>query len=362
MPTLNQKLFLRLVMLAAALAGGLVVLHHVQAGRVPDALLWQADAAVEKGKPDKAIFYLKQYLEFRPDDHDAAVRLGDLMLARAASPKDVQGALFVYERVLREAPQRADVARKLVGLCIQMRRFADALEHIQRLLETDKADGVLHAQAGECLAAQGRHEEARTEFEQAIALAPAHVPAYEQLAGLLERHFKKPQDAGAVLDRLTQLNPSRPEAFLARARFLQRADKLDDCLRAIDRVFILDPENGEALVISAEVLQARGDLRRARETLRDAIATYPRYVHGYRALSWLELMGGNEADALATLERGVAALPDAPDRRTPLADLWIDRGDLDRAREIRTRLDALQRAAPADGKRSFALRAGYLRG
>ena len=73
-------------------------------------------------------------------------------------------------------------------------------------------------------------------------------------------------------------------------------------------------------------------------------------------------MGGNEADALATLERGVAVLPDAPDLLTPLADLWIDRGDLDRAREIRTKLDALQQAAPAEGKRPFALRAGYLRG
>src|SRR4051812_44860058 len=108
MPILNQKLFLRLVLMVLTLAGGLVVLHHVQAGRVPEALLWQADAALEKGKPDKAVFYLKQYLEFRPDDHDAAARLADLMLERAASPKDVQNALFVYERVLREAPQRAD--------------------------------------------------------------------------------------------------------------------------------------------------------------------------------------------------------------------------------------------------------------
>ena len=176
MPTLNQKLLLRLIAGVIVLGGGLVGLHHVQAGRVPEALLWQADAAIEKGKADKAIFYLKQYLEFRPDDHDAGVRLGDLMLARAVSPKDMQGALFVYERVLREAPQRADVARKLVGLCIQMRRFADALEHIQRLLETDKADGVLHAQAGECLAAQARHERSEDRIRAGNRAGPGPRP------------------------------------------------------------------------------------------------------------------------------------------------------------------------------------------
>ena len=224
MPTLNQKLLLRLDRgRRRSRRAGSSVLHHVQAGRVPEALLWQADAAAEKGRPDKAVFYLKQYLEFRPDDHDTAVRLADLMLARAASPKDVQNALFVYERVLREAPQRADVARKLVALCIQMGRFADALEHAQRLLETNKADGDT-ARPGGASAWSPRAGRTRpaAEYEQAVALAPAHVPAYEQLADLLERHFKKPEDAAAVLDRLTQLNPSRPEAFLARARFLQR--------------------------------------------------------------------------------------------------------------------------------------------
>src|SRR3954468_3922637 len=122
MPTLNQKLLLRLFALVVVLAGGLVVLHHVQAGRVPEALLWQADAAAEKGRPDKAIQYLRQYLEFRPDDHDTTVRLGDLLLERNAG-HDAQNALFLYEKVLREAPQRADVARKLVALCLQMRRF-----------------------------------------------------------------------------------------------------------------------------------------------------------------------------------------------------------------------------------------------
>src|SRR4029077_13903492 len=99
-----------------------------------------------------------------------------------------------------------------------------------------------------------------------------------------------------------------------------------------------------------------------RETLRDAIATYPRFAHGYRALSWLDLMAGHQADALATLERGVGLLPDAPDLLTPLADLCIERGDLDRARDIVIRLDALQKAAPAEARRPFALRAGYLRG
>ena len=48
MPILNQKLFLRLVAVTIVLGSGLIVLHHVQAGRVPEALLWQADAALRR--------------------------------------------------------------------------------------------------------------------------------------------------------------------------------------------------------------------------------------------------------------------------------------------------------------------------
>ncbi|HEX3152429.1 MAG TPA: tetratricopeptide repeat protein [Gemmataceae bacterium] len=362
MPILNRKLLLRLVVGILFLGSGLVVLHHVQAGRVPEALLWQADAAIEKGRPDKAIQYLRQYLEFRPDDLDTTVRLADLILERAASGKDIQNAHFLYERVLRESPQRDEVARKLVTLCIHMRRHADALEHAQKLLATHKDDGVLHAQIAQCLVAQNRQDEARAEFDLALTLAPNYVPAYEEYADLLDRHFKKPAESGAVLEKLTKANPHRPEAFLAYARYLGRSDKPDVCLQALDRVFALDPENRDALILSAEMLQAKGDMRKARECLRNAIAQYPRYAHAYRALSWLETMSGNQADAVAALEGGIAVLPDAPELLTPLADFYIERGDLDAGRAIVTKLDELQKTVAAEYRRLYSLRASYLRG
>jgi cellulose synthase operon protein C len=362
MPILNKKLLLRLVAIVLVLTGGFGVLHHVQAGRVPEALLWQADAALEKGRADKAIVYLRQYLEFRPDDYDTTVRLADVMVTRSATAKDLQNAHFLYERVLREAPERTDVARKLVTLCIQMHRHADALEHAQKLLASHKDDGILHAQLAECMVAQNRQDEARAEFEQALSLAPTYVPAYEGYANLLERHFKKPVEAGAVLEKLTKANPNRPDAFLAQARYLSRAGNADLCLQALDRVFALVPDNREALILSAEMLQVRGDLRQARERLRNAIASHPRFAQAYRALSWLETMSGNQADAVAALERGVAVLPDSPELLTPLADLLIERGEIERGRAIAVKLDALQMSVAAEHRRPYALRASYLRG
>jgi len=353
MPTLNQKLFLRLIAVIVVLGGGLAVLHYVQAKRVPDALLWQANAAAEKGKTDKAIAYMKQYLEFRPDDHDTAVKLADLMVERAVSSRDLTNAHFLYERVLREAPGRADVGRKLVPLCLRLGRNADALTHAERLLKDAPTDGVLLGQVAECYLAQNRPVEARGALEKAIAHAPDNVRAYDLLSRLLTRLLNKPQEAQAVLDRLVQANPGEAEAFLVRARFLKHENRPDECMRDLDRVFALDPDNVEALVMSADILQARGEIRRAKEALRDAISLYPKYVQGYRSLSWLELLSGNQADALATLERGVSVIPDSPELLTPLADLWIEQGELERVEGVIQKLEE---------RKDSTSRVSYLRG
>ena len=135
MPTLNQKLFLRLIAVVVVLGGGLAVLHYVQARRVPEALLWQANAAAEKGKTDKAIAYMQQYLEFRSDDHDTAVKLADLMVERAVSSKDLSNAHFLYERVLREAGVTQEEIQAAV-------RIAAVVNAVAVTLETESAAAV----------------------------------------------------------------------------------------------------------------------------------------------------------------------------------------------------------------------------
>lgn len=352
MPTLNTKLLLRLIAAVIVLGGGLFGLHRAQASRVPQALIWQANNAAERGKTDKAIAYMRQYLELRPDDHDAAIKLADMMLARATTFKDYSNAHFLYERVLRESPNRHDVGRKLVSLSLKLNRPADALIHAERLLQAYPTDGELLGQVAECQMLQSKTVEARATFERAITQSPDNVRAHELLARLLTRQFNLPREARAVLDRMVANSPNRPEAFLVRARFVQNEDPAT-CMKDLDRVFLLDPENAEALVTSAELWQARGDLRRARETLRDAVTLFPLDSRGYRSLAWLELLSGNQADARAALERGLTLVPGAPDLLTPLADIWVEQGELEKVDKAIKTLEA---------RKDAGSRTNYLRG
>ena len=320
---------------------------------MPDALLWQANAAAEKGKTDKAIVYLKQYLEFRPDDHDTAVRLADLMVDRAISSKDLTNAHFLYERVLREAPHRVDVGRKLVALSLRLGRHGDALSHAERLLKDAPNDGELLAQVAECLVAQNRPLEARPMFEQAITHRPGQRPSLRPLRAICwSRHFNKPKDAGAILDRMVRANPAGRGVPGPRA--VSEAGEPARRLHARPRPGVAArPGERRGPVLSAEVLQGRGEIRRARATLQEVVTLYPRYSHGYRALSWLELLSGNEADAASDAGTRRGGHPDSPELLTPLADLWVDQGYLDRVESVIQKLEA---------RKDAATRVSYLRG
>ena len=349
MVRVNFRLLFRLVVLAVAFGGGLYGLYAYQSERIPEAMLWHANAAAELGKTDDAMRHMRRYLELRPTDYDQTIKLADLMESRAAGVKDLTNALYLYEKVMREAPDRHDASKKFVRACLRLNRSADGLRVADELLTAIPRDGELLGYTGECLMAQNKFPEARKKFEEALKQSPDNVRAFEQYARLLTFKMNQPKDALAVLDQLVKTNEASAESHLLRARALHLDRNDDAAAKDLDRVFWLDPENVEAMLLSAEIEQMRGDTRRARETLLAALDTSPRDVRGYRALSWLNLLSGNPTEAMQTLERGLTKLPDAPDLLTPLGDLCLEQGDTDKAADIIKKLDA-KPAAAAQGK------------
>ena len=192
---------------------------------------------LEKGRTDKAIGYLKQYLQFRPDDHDTAVRLADLMVERAdARRRTGKGAQTSCTSVSSAKPRSGTEVGPQAGrpCAIEMRRYRGCpgtCPAITRRRSSPMA--IVHAQVAGVWSLRVSRDEARVEFEQAVALAPTHIPAFEQYADLLERHFKKPTEAGDVLDRLVAGEPDRPEAPpRSRAAFSAMA-QADECLKTL---------------------------------------------------------------------------------------------------------------------------------
>jgi tetratricopeptide (TPR) repeat protein len=322
------------------LVGGVFLLHYVQSDRSVDALRWQAENAANEGKVEKAILYTSQYLEFRPDDHEAAANLGDMILKRARTQKEFTNALFIFEKVNREAPEREDVRRKLVEICLKIGRYTDATIQLKTLLKNHPTEPELWEQQAVCQAALNQFEDARKSFETAIASDPARIQSYDLLARLFNDQMDLHDDAKACIEKMVKVNPRDPKAYLVRARFL-RSEKngIDDALRDVKYLLVLDKNNADGLLMFAEIMQGRGEIDPARKALADGIKEHPKDVRFYRALAWLELNLNNLPAGIACLEDGIQKLPFETELLTPLADFYAQQGEMEKAEAIIKKLE-----------------------
>jgi len=361
-PTIRKSFLIKLLVVVLTLTGGIFGLHHVQARRIPDALMAQADRAADAGRSDAAIHYLKQYLEFRPEDADAQERLAKLLKARSRSTTDL---LFLYEKILRNHPNRHSVRRDALAASMALGRYSDAETHASELLKHFPDEASLWEQRGISLGALQKPTEARECFEAAIRCEPNVASHYQEYAQYLWRELKKRDDAKLVLDRLVAALPHDPEPYLTRGRFVSFLMGEIDAQRALSSIvppgtapekvqeaasqvlvadlrkaLDLDPENVDALLLLAEYLQKGRDLNAARDCMADGLRTQPSEVRLIRGLSWLELNRGNIGAAVNVLEEGMTRVKDPLELLVPLGDLLVQLGETDRTNEIIARMEA----------------------
>jgi tetratricopeptide (TPR) repeat protein len=381
MPTINKQFLLILVAVTLALAGGLFGTHLIQARRIPDALKDQADRAAEANKSDLASHYLRQYLEFRPDDVDAQEQLAGLMKKRAEEMikqgrrTDPSDRLLLYDKILREDPAREAVRRDALALCLRMRppRYTDAEAHAQQLLKAHPTDAELWQRLAVAQTGLQKPDDARASYEAAVKHDPANPLPYQRLAQFLWRDRKLPKEAAAVIDRLVAALPQEAESYLTRARLhLYSGGDLGDTLPSdfkgdpqqamadLKKALELDPENAEGLLLLAEQYQKQRKLAEARDCLADGMRVYPQDVRFVRNLAWLELNRGNIGSAVGVLEDGMAKVKDSFELLVPLGDLMIRLGETKRAEEIVHRVQS-RPAKDADEARRNRMQANYLK-
>jgi tetratricopeptide (TPR) repeat protein len=357
MPTINKPFLLKLLLAHLVFAALLVGVHTIQANRIPAALKRQSDRALEAGKPDVAVRYLRQYLEFEPDEIEIQIQLAELLRKRSPTAKGLSEIIFLYDRILRLDPDRHEVRREALATCLKMGRFSDAITHADALIAAFPQDGPLWNQLGTAQMGLNLLTEAKTSFEKALSFDPTDLMGYKQLTQLVWRNLNDPEGAREVLSRLIKAAPQLPEAYLLRAKFetflLDEPGAIKgDSARAIadlQRVFELDPESAEACLILADLMQRARNIPAAHALLRDAVALYPKDLRLIRNLSWLELVRGNAPAAIGVLEDGLKASPDAFDLLVPLADLLVQAGDSSRTAEILRQLE-LHKAPPLQVK------------
>lgn len=335
---INKRFVLISMIVGFVAVGALIGVHRLQEDRIARALLWQADAAREKNSAADEIKYLTRYLEFVPRDAANILRLAKLLKDQANTYRQLLRVQSLYETALRLAPEQLEPRKDAVEVSLLVGRYADALAHLELLLQHTPNDAYVYDQSGYCYTALGKYEDARRSLSKAIELDPSLVRAYDLLAFVLRKHLNLPEEGRSLVDALVSSNPLVAEAYLVRARYLRELQTNADIRADLDKTLELDPLNGEAMLLAAESAQTRGRIDVARQILQNVCELYVEDVRGYRALSWIELWLGDRQAGINWLKKGLERMPEQVELLATYGDLLAEDGQIEQVKPIIARL------------------------
>jgi tetratricopeptide (TPR) repeat protein len=382
---LNLKFAACLLAGAVLLGGGVHFLHGFQVKRSAAALLRMAKRAEDQGRLKQKLIYLRLYLVHAPHDPDALADYGLTLERLDNSPKVLNTAFEKLELAVGQDPGRKDLRRHLVDLAMRLKRFRDAVEHLNVLQKSSPNDAELEHLRGVCLEGTGAFTRkkgspegpasasAEESYARAIKYAPTQVKSYVSLAQLLRGKLNDPAAADKQMQRLLAANPSSWEAWLASANYLRslgaaeadgaaREKLLGRAARDVQKALELVAgekqdrplREAEVLLESAEIARARGKLDEARDSLQRGLKLQPHHSLMYKLLAYTELQAKEPKAAVKVLRKGIEALGKASDRasveqadlRWALAKLLTDQGDLPEAGKLLDLLRKTQIQAP----------------
>lgn len=263
------------------------------------------------GDFDKAEAYLQQAAKAAPDDPQARVRLGVARLAGG----DAQGAFADFETAseMDEGAIQADLALVIAHM---RRGELDKALAAQAQLEAKQPDNPLVANLrGRLMIARRDLPAAREAFGKALSLKPDYLAAALNLARL-DLGQKRPQEALGHVRAIIDKNPKNVEAQLALAE-LQAATGAApaEVLATLKRAETAAPGAlPPTLAIVQHHLRQR-DFPQALSVAQKAGAAYPNDPRAVDMLARAQLGAGNTQQAIASLNRLAALLPQS---MTPL--------------------------------------------
>ena len=277
---------------------------------------------------------------------EANQEIRELMGKFRAMPREkgvpLQLELALLEsRILADAGDMAKAARTLES----MLQSQDVKE---MQAETELRSEALLA-LGEYYEQQGLNIKAAACFQQGVTLSPTSIGATLHKAIVADRKNNVSAAAELYADVASRVE-DRPEPWVALARSelrkqLRQAKSLRDFARlkkAVAKAKELEAPVDVIAVLDSESLAAEGDSEQALVTLEKAVALMPDSTELWRRVAMRRQMKGDVSGADAALSRFMAVANDSVQTAIVHSELFLQRKDSDGARRV---LDDAQLAA-----------------
>jgi tetratricopeptide (TPR) repeat protein len=256
---------------------------------------------------------------------------------------DYETALRVFEAVAKRYPQSADAQAGLGVVSMQLNRYAEAETALQRAIELNPSNADAHHNLGVLRIRQGDMKGAARAFEDALRYRPDSLDDLIQLARTREESGDR-AGALAAADRAQAHHPASAGPLVIRGTIAAKDGKLDEALADVQKALALEPDDGEALILKSTILLARGEKAGAKIALLRATELMPENFNAHYNAGALLLQEEGLEVALPYLVRAyglrrddatgkllhdslAAAAIDDPNVLSRLAAADLDRGD-----------------------------------
>ena len=227
-----------------------------------------------------------------------------------------------------ENQQEMDAPRRTTGLITRVLVIGLARLRLSCSNDPRRQSAKYMASGSEYLAA-GRFQEAVIQFEMPVQNNPRSAEAHFQLA----RAHQGLNDREAAYRELTEAvsleSQKHKEAQLEMASLLLKRRQYSAAEQTAGKVLQLDPGNGRAHSILAQMYGLTGDGTSALRELQTAIRLDPKRVENYVAMAAIYLASGRQGEADDASQRAIAADPKSIEARIALGSaLSFARGRL----------------------------------
>ncbi len=346
MKRLNVKLLVILFVGVVVLSGAAFGLWVMNSSRTRDALKIEAQRFEKEGELDEALKYYGRYLRQVPDDAEAAGQYAMLLADWSEGPNAPRSANQLafkeLEKALRLDSSRDDIRRRLIKYTMARRRIADAVQHINVLLEKYPEDGELYARLAQCHVTQNRLEEAREAFDKSIENDPTRVDSYFAYAVLLRSKLDLSEESDAMIDLMVENNPENFRSYLVRSNYLQAYGMLEESWEDIQEAVERAPEEMDVLLGAANLARRTKRVDEARELLMKALEVDGENQQVFRLLATLAHEAKDSKLAMKYVNEGLEKIPDSRVLLEMKAGLHIEADELDEAKLAIAELDGLR--------------------
>ncbi|MBN1588463.1 MAG: tetratricopeptide repeat protein [Pirellulales bacterium] len=301
-----------------------------QIRQTADMFLQRADTLEKEEDWRKAAGYLHRFLQLRPNDVDARIRLAQVYEHSANDLRSKARAIDLYYHALGMAPaaKQPPLRRHLAKLLLELQRFAPAESEARLLLKRDANDSQAKRLLALAVFGQFRSGASATTpetessvvdvFKQALESNPGDVELSTILAGIYRDGSQPLRDSGQlltnrqrgqladkVMTEMVKANPRNPQAYVA--SYLYRTKHgLPRAEQDLELALKHGPNHLLALLLTADHARRKnpsGD--QASTYYKRAIEVNPSDERAYLGLGDLYAAQGNVKAAIDAWRRGL---------------------------------------------------------